>query len=116
MVIPRIPPIPQSTSVKQIINNNLEWAVSYRTKTASSKLTELKALPSPYSADSIQAVYVRQTSNYYEQVKRGVAGSTFFYYEIENNTIILYKKMISFLYDFPVDMLTIPKAGKVVFN
>jgi len=108
--------IPPSTPVKQIINNNLQWTASYDSKIASSKLTELKALPSPYSANSIQAVYVLQTSNSYEQVKRGAVGSTFFYYEIENNTIILYRKMISFVGDFPVDMLTIPKGGKVVFH
>ena len=94
----------------------MQWTASYDSKIASSKLTELKALPSPYSANSIQAVYVLQTSNSYEQVKRGAVGSTFFYYEIENNTIILYRKMISFVGDFPVDMLTIPKGGKVVFH
>ena len=108
--------IPPSTPGKQIIINNLLWTVDYASKTARSKLTELKAPPSPYSADSIQGVYVLQNSKLYSQVIRGVAAGNNFYYEIENNTIILYKKMISFAGDFPLDILTIPKAGKVVFH
>jgi hypothetical protein len=101
------PPIQPSTPAREIVNNNLQWMLGYSTIYA--KLTDLKVSPSPFSADSIQAVYIKQGINRYDEVKQGAGGYFFIYYEIENNVIILRAKMFDFFGVLPLE-------AKVVFR
>ena len=120
LVIPPVQPPILSPPVKEIINNNLQWTASYSTKSFLTKLTELKPPPSPYSADSIQAVYIFQdilNNGYYQEIKRGKKGTPYFYYEIENNSLILHKKMMNYNANVLLDGSNIfLKIAKVVFR
>ena len=113
---PPDPPATPSTPTRQIVNRDLRWTTNYVTKIASARLTRLEAPPSPNSADSILAVYIQKNNSYYEEVKRGVPGNSLIYYEIENNSIMLHKNNIHFIFDFPADFLSIPKTAMVDFR
>ena len=109
-------PWPLPSSSKEIINTNLKWDANYTTKIATARMAVLLPAPSLYSVDSIREVYTF-VNNGYTNIGRTIdlTGNKV-YYKIENNSVILCKNNIAFVYDLPVGLLFITKTAKVTFR
>jgi len=98
-----------NTHPKIITNINLQWKINYVSAIAYAVVNTLPPSPAPHCVDSISKVFILFATNSAQQI-----GNTYnadnFYYNVQNNSVIIYRDNLRFVADFAINLMFISGA------